>query len=526
LLYEAWDNGNTVLRAFQPLHITHIILPNGEVENTSLLLQNQMPINEILNGFSWAIIVTNQGTWYNITPIQLPGIIWNDAVPSKIAGIPWDTSALNTNLNPKWEALQGIKKLNMTLDPLVGEISMCVPDPYYIASGMIVYNIQTHPLSSPINVDNVGYNEGLTNKEVVIYLNSSKEWLNITYYSPLYYIYNVPNPYAVYWQWPNGLQGVASYGNGLTEEEFFSDPKYFPYFFQILTTNPYAEYFMPYIWNVGNYYNAIGHSWAGAWSKNVSNPGAIKFNYTYINATIGIYLPTNSTSNVPQYLYIYFNDFEITNLSALVPQKAIADTDTSNGQEGFFENSAWQELQYSWFDAPLVSSPENVKITQAYSQNPPQTFTVYEYNYAPTYEAFPVYPDYSGFPSYFGAYSIPAYDFSATQSIGYTGVVPYSTFYPGYNYFTLPNIPPLVVNDYQYLSNSQLIYGHYVPVQVYKLAINLYDEEILNYGYNPDTSSWILLYQGTLYYSYPFYMNAPVYITVPQLTYLLAISVG
>jgi len=534
LLYEAWDNGNTVLRAFQPLHITHIILPNGEVENTSLLLQNQMPINEILNGFSWAIIVTNQGTWYNITPIQLPGLIWDNPDPSNVSGMPWDNNVLHVSDGmPKWSALQGISYVNITQDPL----------PY------------------PVSINGNYINEGLTDKEAVVYITNNTEWINITYYAPTKYVANVPNLYALYYAWlAYQYGGSSSYldfnpseiyleynytGNNNTYSYSYYNPRQptlsypynSPYFYILLTTNPFNSpvYVGPgtEIWDPltysDNYLNYVQHNsgiwgWGGSYRAKapINNPeGALFYNYTYVNATIGIYVPFTSVYT-PQndalwsvsYLYIPFTDFEVTNLTAIVPSVVNITKDTSPDLLGVgatttyavFENAIVEYAPYSWIDAPLSISPYtgNISQSQANSANIQYSYEAYP---AHNYEYFPAYPitnpgSGSGSTT---SWDLAVYPYSLDPDVNSGTSFTFNFNNPWRGYIYSPN-------GYDFA----LPY-HFIPIMVYKLAINLYNGIILNYGYNPYTYSWILLSTNTITtpngpFNEQYVTNLPIYI--------------
>lgn len=63
---EFVDNNKTYIFSLYPLEITHIIYPNGQIKNVSILL-TRLPVTSVLNGYRWAIIVTSDGAWYNIS---------------------------------------------------------------------------------------------------------------------------------------------------------------------------------------------------------------------------------------------------------------------------------------------------------------------------------------------------------------------------------------------------------------------------------------------------------------------------
>ena len=152
---EEIENNITYLYSTTPFVITHIIYPNGEIVNTSIMVNGRYPVSQVLNGFPWAIIVTNKGTWYNVTPLgdsnYNSGLIifpyYHDY------GQPLDPSVLDVTQYPNWNVLEGIA--------------------FSSALSLV-----------PVNVtigDPVTYHWALTDSVLVVYPLSSDGWINITY---------------------------------------------------------------------------------------------------------------------------------------------------------------------------------------------------------------------------------------------------------------------------------------------------------------------------------------------------------
>ena len=461
LLYEYFDSGVTYLMSSYPTTITYIYYPNGSFVPVHILLNERVPVLQILNGQPWAVVITSDGAYYNVSLFRVPGVLLALANPSKFVGKPWDPSVLDVSQTPNWDALWGIAVLNKTMTPI----------------------------SCP-TVSWLGYTEGQTDKMIEYYVNTTTPWLVITYYAPLHYTTAYNSYYDMYYN--------KSLPSSLT-------PTNNSNFYILLTSNPYIKNWTP-LWDSAVYYQAQG--------KNITNPnGGIEFHYDYINATIGVYAPV-TVNNVIQYSYIYFRDFEVTNVSALVPSAV-----TNNGTAVKVINATWRYSPFSWIDAPLLQSPSTGAITTAYSNNLP-TFTLNlypsgSYQYAPVYENFPT-TDYGGFPAYFGEYTIPGHNFDLSNPNYMTSYEPISIFSP------LPTQKQIYT--YSYISSSSMINQYYDPITVYQTAINFQQGVILNYGYNPMTGTWLLLYEGHLQPTGGFFYKLPIYITIPQGVYLLSFN--
>ena len=74
LLLESYSNNQTYLVVTSPVVITHVIYPNGTATNTSIVVKYSIPATKILGKEKWAVIVTNEGTWYNISVLNITTI--------------------------------------------------------------------------------------------------------------------------------------------------------------------------------------------------------------------------------------------------------------------------------------------------------------------------------------------------------------------------------------------------------------------------------------------------------------------
>ena len=70
----AFNKNITYLVVTSPVNITYIIYPNGSVIQTYIQVHSMIPIKNITENQKWAVIVTNQGTWYNVSNISVPVI--------------------------------------------------------------------------------------------------------------------------------------------------------------------------------------------------------------------------------------------------------------------------------------------------------------------------------------------------------------------------------------------------------------------------------------------------------------------
>ena len=157
---EEVENNITYLYSTTPFVITHVIYPNGEIINTSIVVNNKYPISQILNSYPWAIIVTSKGTWYNVTPLEDDGLHHHIIFPGYHGyGMPLDPSVLNVTEFPNWNVLEGITSPSTFSLALV---NVTIGDPTM-------------------------YEWGLTDAVLVVYPLSSEGWINITYYQPIHY---------------------------------------------------------------------------------------------------------------------------------------------------------------------------------------------------------------------------------------------------------------------------------------------------------------------------------------------------
>ena len=392
---ETVENNITYLYSTSPFEITHVIYPDGEIVNITIPVRNEIPASQILNGNPWAIIVTSQGTWYNVTLLggsDSQGII---TFPNyRDFGTPLDPSVLNITVN----------------------YSNCYYNYYYN------YHLYTQPWTQPdwnvlegvanpsalslvpVNVtigDPTTYKYALTDAVLVAYPLSPEGWINITLYQPI---------------------------------------------------TCYTEWVLPIIYPF---------DFGGAISS-----------YGNINLPLGIYIPTNVTATFAlnttsgqiftanisslQYSYIYVNNWEVTNVKI-------------NGQN----------YGISWF-APRIGS-----VTWSAGQH-------YLGMFGPSY--FPGYPlDTPLQNPIFSATSL-------TPDISYIGIPPLNWYNvsDANDWFNTPLANELPNSSYVKIVNLQNF-----PVTVYQVDINLHKGEVLDYGYNSFNNSWFLIYNYTFNYNNP-----------------------
>ena len=74
MIIESYENNQTYLVATSPFVITHVIYPNGTVTNDNITVKYSIPASKILGKEKWAVIVTNEGTWFNISVLNITTI--------------------------------------------------------------------------------------------------------------------------------------------------------------------------------------------------------------------------------------------------------------------------------------------------------------------------------------------------------------------------------------------------------------------------------------------------------------------
>ena len=321
VIYEKYENGQTYLIVTQPTNITHIIYPNDTVKNTSITVVSQINVNEILNGQPWAVITTSQGEWFNVTAITLPQIV-DDPVSSVCLGGGVGT---NVGSSPDWNIIKGP----------TGEY-------YCHHSNTTSYGNQTHPNTSVlVTVYNYGNSSTAMNYNVTgIH--------HVTVWNP-YWVWAVEQLETNKYSFP--FNGGNQTGGYFPFNATMFDPWGQYYYYYLLVTSSllptlnmplyYSAYYYlaPMYWNPNpgdvqeknititvcyvydkqnNYQNyTIGEELI------INNPpGGIEFSYDYINNTIAAYVPVSTNTNI-YYVYYYFDNFEIYNLSALVPNQIV-----------------------------------------------------------------------------------------------------------------------------------------------------------------------------------------------------------
>ena len=72
LFLISYKKNITYLAVTSPVNITYIIYPGGTIKKTDISIQSQIPIENITGNQKWVIIITNQGTWYNVSNVTVP----------------------------------------------------------------------------------------------------------------------------------------------------------------------------------------------------------------------------------------------------------------------------------------------------------------------------------------------------------------------------------------------------------------------------------------------------------------------
>jgi len=263
---ENVENDTTYLYSTSTFTITHVIYPNGEIKNTSILVKNKVPVSQILNGFPWAIIVTSQGTWYNVSLLGEgngdQGVI---TFPNyKDYGEPLKGSLGLVSGSPNWNIIEGISSSSpLSLVPV--NVTVGDPTTYYWA---------------------------LTDAVLEVHSLSSDGWINITYYTPISSAvagWCVPPPP---W-WPNSWPW-ADYGN------------YYAYNYTQGSLGIYVP--LNISWSMGFMQFQTGQNiWSWTWlpTNIIINSTTMEYAYIYLHSgekTITQVYQDNSWWNSPPYI--------------------------------------------------------------------------------------------------------------------------------------------------------------------------------------------------------------------------------
>ncbi|MEM0373007.1 MAG: hypothetical protein QXV69_08480 [Sulfolobaceae archaeon] len=73
ILNELLINGEPYIISTKSTILSYIIYPNNSIKKLDIPIQSRIPIKEILGNASWAILVTRDGYWINVTNIQQQG---------------------------------------------------------------------------------------------------------------------------------------------------------------------------------------------------------------------------------------------------------------------------------------------------------------------------------------------------------------------------------------------------------------------------------------------------------------------
>jgi len=261
---ENVENDTTYLYSTSTFTITHVIYPNGEIMNTSILVKNKVPVSQILNGSPWAIIVTSQGSWYNVT--LLGGS---------------DNSQGNITF-PNYHDYG---------EPLNGTISVSGSPSWNVLDGLV----SVSPLSLvPVNItigDPTTYHWALTDAVLEVHPLSSDGWINITYFTPISSAvasWSVPPPpwWDLSWYW-------ADYGN------------YYAYNYTQGSLGVYVP--LNISWSMGFMQFQPGQDLSWTWlpTNIIINSTTMQYSYIYLHSaekTITQVYENNSWWNSPPYI--------------------------------------------------------------------------------------------------------------------------------------------------------------------------------------------------------------------------------
>lgn len=91
------NNGGYFLVSTTPgERITYVIYPDGNIKEVNIQLPSQL--STILNGSEWAVVITNMGTWFNVTNIN--SLDGGDLSPSSLISPLYSNMGLVVGYNP------------------------------------------------------------------------------------------------------------------------------------------------------------------------------------------------------------------------------------------------------------------------------------------------------------------------------------------------------------------------------------------------------------------------------------------
>ncbi|QGR19279.1 archaellin/type IV pilin N-terminal domain-containing protein [Stygiolobus azoricus] len=166
-------NGSYYITSPSKQYICYVIYPN-ELKPIRVKISVPVSINSILLGHPWAIIITNKGTWYNITSLGIYSDTGNKLYSLQqlvsIAGIPYNGSfPIPQNASPDWGYLRGIN----TPDPFALV-------PLNLTKVLINYtNYNFIPIGKKIN-----YSYAITDTILKIDQAGQYQWINLTFQAP------------------------------------------------------------------------------------------------------------------------------------------------------------------------------------------------------------------------------------------------------------------------------------------------------------------------------------------------------
>lgn len=242
------NNGNYCITSPSQQYICYIIYPN-ELKPIHEKISIPVSINSILGGYPWAIIITNKGTWYNVTSLGIYSDTSNKLYSLQqlvsMTGIPYQGNFPITEVeSPDWDYLRGIS----TPDPLA-------LTPLNLTLVLLDNNC--------VPIGNITYPYKITNTILKIIPSGQYQWINLTFKKPELNEQLILNPVVLF--------GFSYCLGGL----------YLPVYNE--TENHYSDGYIYYVIGVAEGLNHFAPSIMGS---NYSYYGTISYDYNWYGGTI------------------------------------------------------------------------------------------------------------------------------------------------------------------------------------------------------------------------------------------------
>lgn len=245
-------NENYYITSPSQQYICYIIYPN-ELKPIHEKISVPVSINSILGGYPWAIIITNKGTWYNVTSLGIYSDTSNGLHSLQqlvsMAGIPYlGNFPITEIVKPDWDYIRGIS----TPDPLA-----LIP----LNLTLVLLNSDCVPIGG-----NVTFPYGITDTILKIIPSGQYQWINLTFKAP-------------YLNLELTLNSVAQ-----TDSSYCLGGLYLPVYSQ--TKNQYSDGYIYYAIGVAEGLNNLAPSITGS---SYSYYGTINYNFNWYGETFKPY---------------------------------------------------------------------------------------------------------------------------------------------------------------------------------------------------------------------------------------------